>query len=203
MKMNLIVIVMMMWSCSSMLSQETWKKTYGGSAGESSSSITTTPDGGLVLTGSTSSGDGDFRGRAKGGGDIFVIKLDSRGDVQWKKTYGGSGNDYGYSIITTPDSGLVLTGSNASDDGDFEGMFKDSNGSNGSNDIFVIKLDSRGDVQWKKKYGGKGENYGLSITTTSDGGLVLTGATSSNDGDFNGLNKGDVDIFVIKLDSKR
>ena len=83
MKMNLIVIVMMMWSCSVLLSQETWKKTYGGSAGESSSSITTTPDGGLVLTGETSSNDGDFKGRAKGGADIFVIKLDSRGDVQW------------------------------------------------------------------------------------------------------------------------
>ena len=260
--MNLIVIVMMMWSCSVLLSQETWKKTFGGTANEMGESITTTSDGGLVLTGSNASNNGDFKGMNKSSSRaIFVIKLDSLGNVLWKKTYGGSGNDYGYSIITTPDSGLVLTGSyasddgdfegmkkgyndifviklnsrgdiqwkktfggsiagtglsitttpdgglvltgsNASDDGDFEGMFKDSNGSNGSNDIFVIKLDSRGDVQWKKTFGGSEDDVGYSIITTPDSGLVLTGRTSSNDVDFEGMNKGAYDIFVIKLDSR-
>ena len=137
MKMNLIVIVMMMWSCSSMLSQETWKKTYGGTFYEMGQSITTTPDGGLVLTGYTSSNDGDFGGMNKGDYDIFVIKLDSRGDVQWKKTYGGSGSDQGLSITTTSDGGSVLTGGTMSDDGDFEEINRNSR------DIFVIKLDSK------------------------------------------------------------
>jgi hypothetical protein len=141
MKMNLTVIVMMMWSCGVLLSQETWMKTYGGSAGESSHSITTTPDGGFVLTGETSSNDGDFKGRAKGGGDIFVIKLDSQGNIQWKKTYGGSDNEVGLSITTTPDGGLVLTGWTISSDVDFKGMNK------GGEDIFVIKLDSNGNLQ--------------------------------------------------------
>ena len=194
--MNLIVIVMMMWSCSVLLSQETWKKTYGGGGSESCSSIITTPDGGLVLTGSTLSNDGDFEEMNKGVGDIFVIKLDSRGDVQWKKTFGGSNYEWGYSITTTPDGGFVLTGSTLSNDGDFNGMNK------GLEDIFVIKLDSQGNILWKKTFGGSNYEWGYSITTTPDGGFVLTGSTLSNDGDFEEMNKGVGDIFVIKIDSR-
>ena len=161
---------MMMWSCSVLLSQETWKKTYGGTFHEMGQSITTTPDGGLVLTGYTSSNDGDFGGMNKGDYDIFIIKLDAQGNVLWKKTYGGSKYDYGQSITTTSDGGSVLTGTTFSNDGDFNGMNK------GDADIFVIKLDTNGEIQWKKTYGGSGNDYGYSIITTPDSGLVLTGS---------------------------
>jgi len=174
-----------------------WKKTFGGSREEEGTSITTTTDGGYVLTGYTTSNDGDFSGMNKGNWDIFVMKLNSSGDTVWKKTYGGSGDDYGYSITTTNDerSGYVLTGWTVSNDGDFSGMNK------GSGDIFIMKLNSSGNTVWKKTFGGSSDEYGLSITTTNDGGYVLTGYTYSNDGDFSGMNKGNRDIFVMKLDS--
>jgi len=171
-----------------------WKKTYGGSSDEWGYSITTTTDGGYVLTGQTSSNDGDFIGMNKGDIDIFVIKLNSNGEIVWKKTYGGSGIEEGNSITTTTDGGYVLTGWTTSNDGDFSGMYK------GSDDIFVIKLNSSGETVWKKTFGGNSSDRGLSITSTIDGGYVLTGYTTSNDGDFSGMNKGDYDIFVIKLD---
>ncbi len=172
-----------------------WKKTFGGSRDELGNSITTTPDGGFVLTGYTYSNDGDFDGMKKGNRDIFVIKLDSRGNVQWKKTFGGIDLDCGYSITTTPDVGYVLTGWTKSDDDDFKDMNK------GEWDIFVIKLDSVGDIQWRKTLGGNERDYGYSITTIPDGSYVLTGGTNSFDGDFDGMNKGRLDIFIIRLDS--
>jgi len=172
-----------------------WKKTYGGSGGEDGQSIITTTDGGYVLTGNTNSNDGDFGGMSKGGGDIFVIKLNSSGDIEWKKTYGGSNEDYGGSITTTNDGGYVLTGRTYSNDGDFRGMSK------GNYDIFVMKLNSNGDTVWKKIYGGSNVDYGWSITNTNDNGYVLTGWTKSNDIDFSGMNKGGDDIFVMKLDT--
>jgi hypothetical protein len=171
-----------------------WKKTFGGEW-DKGISLSTTEDGGIVVTGTTSSNNGDFKGMNKGSTDIFVIKLNSNGEVIWKKTFGGSNVDFGHSLTTTSDGGLVLTGFTKSNDGDFKGMNK------GDVDIFIIKLNSLGNVEWKKTFGGSEWDWGKSLTTTSDGGLVLTGYTNSNDGDFKGMNKGDVDIFIIKLNS--
>jgi hypothetical protein len=70
----------------------------------------------------------------------------------------------------------------------------------GGSDIFVFKLNSNGDIVWKKTYGGSVDDTGGSIITTI-GEYILTGTTSSNDGDFSGMNKGVSDIFVMKLDS--
>jgi hypothetical protein len=196
MKKNIFVIVMMFWSCCVLLSQETWIKTYGGRGLDNATSITTTPDGGYVFTGGTNSFDGDFKALNMGDIDIFVIKLDSYGDVQWKKTFGGSRDDQVRSITTTPDGGFVLTGGAFSNDGDFKGMNK------GGDDIFVIKIDEQGDVQWKKTFGGSNRDWGQSITTTPDGGYVLTGSTNSYDGDFKGVSKGGYDIIIIKLDTR-
>jgi hypothetical protein len=192
----LVVLVVVIWSTGVLLSQETLVKTFGGNLDDRGYSITATSDEGYVLTGYTGSNDGDFKGTNRSGSDIFVIKLDSRGDVQWSKTFGGSSNDWGTSITTTPDGGYALCGVTYSNDGDFEGMNK------GEEDIFVIKLDSRGDVQWSKTFGGSSNDWGTSITTAPDGGYVLSGETYSNDGDFKGMNKGGLDHIVIKLDSR-
>jgi hypothetical protein len=172
-----------------------WIRTFGGSDYESGYSITTTKDGGYVLNGETNSNDGDFSGMNKGGEDTFVIKLNSNGDTEWIKTFGGSDFETGYSITTTKDGGYLLNGVTNSNDGDFSGMNK------GISDIFVIKLNSNGDIVWKKTFGGSGGESGSSITNTNDDGFVLTGSSSSNDGDFSGMNKGISDIFVIKLNS--
>ena len=126
---------------------------------------------------------------------VLLFTVDGLGQNTWVKTYGGSGDNRGYSIVSTSDGGCILTGETLSNDGDFSGMNK------GGRDIFVIKLNSSGDILWKKTFGGSSDDFGKSITTTSDGGFVLTGGTSSNDGDFSGMNKGASDIFVMKLDS--
>ena len=76
------------------LGQNTWVKTFGGSDRDQGNSILQTSDGGYVLTGWTSSNDGDFSGMNKGRCDIFVMKLNSSGDTVWKKTFGGSVDEW-------------------------------------------------------------------------------------------------------------
>ncbi len=172
-----------------------WNKILGGSGNELGNSITSTSDDGYVLTGTTSSNDGDFNGMNKGNQDIFVVKLDSIGNIEWKKTFGGSGNEQGNTITTTDDGKFLFTGVTTSIDGDFVSLKPEGN------NIFVMLLEPTGDTVWNRTFGGSGFDYGWSITTTTDGGFVLTGRTFSNDGDFSGMNKGSSDLLVMKLDS--
>ncbi|PKD43470.1 InlB B-repeat-containing protein [Rhodohalobacter barkolensis] len=172
-----------------------WNNTFGGSGSEGGQDIIQTTDGGYILTGSTGSNDGDFSDMNRGPNDIFVMKLSSNGDIQWNKTYGGSGNDGGSDIIQIADGRYVLTGYTRSNNGDFSGMNR------GSNDIFVMKLSSNGDIQWNSTFGGTESDVGSDIFQATDGGYVLTGNTRSNDGDFSGMDKGGADSFVIKLSS--
>lgn len=151
-----------------------WNKTFGGSGSESGRSIIQTTDGAYVLTGYTSSNDGDFSGMNKGSSDIFVMNLSQNGEIQWNKTFGGSMGEDGSSIVQTTDGGYVLTGTTRSNDGDFSGMHKYSHFS------FVMKLSQNGEIQWNKPINESFRVSGNSIIQTTDGGYVLTGSSDSN-----------------------
>ena len=147
-----------------------FQKTIGGTNYDRSFYIQQTSDGGYVITGYTHS-------FGAGSNDVFVIKLDSSGNLSWAKTIGGTSEDYSYSIQQTSDGGYVITG------------YTYSFGA-GMSDVFVIKLDSSGNLSWAKTIVNV---YGGSIQQTSDGGYVITGYTYSVARSY--------DVFVIKLDS--
>jgi uncharacterized delta-60 repeat protein len=150
-----------------------WTKTIGGSYSDVANSIIQSSDGGYVVAGWTASfGAGDD--------DIFVVKLDSSGNVVWAKTIGGSSWDEARSIIQSSDGGYVVAGET------------ESFGA-GDDDIFVVKLDSSGNVVWAKTIGGSSYDFANSITQSSDGGYVVAGYTSS-------FGAGG-DIYIVKLDS--
>jgi uncharacterized delta-60 repeat protein len=151
-----------------------WTKTIGGSSYDFAYSITQSSDGGYVVAGETSS-------FGAGNSDIYVVKLDSSGNVQWTKTIGGSSNDGAVSIIQSSDGGYVVAGST------------ESFGA-GSQDIYVVKLDSSGNVVWTKTIGGSSDDVAFSITQSSDGGYVVAGRTPS-------FGAGSYDFYVVKLDS--
>jgi hypothetical protein len=186
-------------------------KKFGGSNIEHSSRIMNTSDGGFILSGVTSSNDGVFKGMSKGGGeDVFIMKLDHRGEFQWNMVFGGSGSDYLHDLSVTQDNGYVLTGRSSSMDGDFKGISKEGvlgvhRDGEGEvlilGDIFVVRLDSLGNVQWKKMFGGSRYDWGQSITSISNNEFVVSGWTFSDDGDFKGLKRGttNTDIFIMKL----
>jgi predicted secreted protein len=151
-----------------------WAKTYGGAAGEEATSIQQTSDGGYIVTGGTKSfGAGDD--------DIWVLKLDSSGNVQWQKTYGGNNDDESSSIQQTSDGGYIVAGGTKCFGA-------------GDDDIWVLKLDSSGNVQWQKTYGGSADDEGGDIQQTSDGGYIVAVSTKS-------FGAGGRDLWVLKLDS--
>ena len=139
-----------------------WSKTYGGGGYDCASSVVQTMDGGYALLGTTDSfGAGDS--------DVWLVKTDANGNIQWNKTYGGPARDLGSSIVQTTDGGLILACSTMSFGA-------------GSWDIWLIKVDALGNMQWNKTFGGtdfdvvEGER---TITQTSDGGYAIAGFTLS------------------------
>lgn len=169
-----------------------WQKSIGGFLDDSGRYIQQTTDGGYVLAGYTFSDNGDVSGN-HGGNDVWAVKLSALGLIQWQKCIGGSGDEYGFAIDQTTDGGYVLTGYTMSNDGDVSG-------NHGGNDAWVVKLSAQGLIQWQKCLGGSGSEYGFAIDQTTDGGYILSGGTSSNDGDVSG-NYGANDAWVVKLSS--
>jgi hypothetical protein len=171
------------------------KKTFGGNSADFGTSITNGVAGEYIIAGNTFSNDGDFLGMQKGGMDGFTMKLDNSGTILWKTVIGGTSSDYVNSVFRIENGGYLIAGNTASNDGDFAGLQK------GQDDIFIIKLSEDGIIEWRKTYGGISNETCTSIAKTTDGGFVLTGYTSSNSGDFAGMNKGNEDIFVMKIDA--
>jgi hypothetical protein len=112
------------------------------------------------------------------------VKLDSSGNVQWTKTIGGGSSffafDYASSIIQSSDGGYVVAGYTYSFGADYS-------------DIYVVKLDSWGNVQWTKTIGGSVTDVAYSIIQSSDGRYVVAGKTL-------GFGAGFADIYVVKMD---
>ncbi len=169
-----------------------WQKTLGGSGFDEAYSIQQTNDNGFVVTGYTNSNDGVVTGN-HGSIDAWVIKLTVNGIIEWQKTLGGTGDDIFNCIQQTNDGGFVAAGSSTSNNGD---VF----GNHGSRDVWVVKLTATGIIEWQKALGGSGIEIANSIQQTIDGGFVIAGATTSNDGDVFG-NHGSVDSWIIKLNT--
>jgi len=151
-----------------------WDKTYGGDGEEYAEALIQTADGGYGIAGSTSS---------KGAGrDVWIIKLDIEGNILWDKTYGGDDKEYAYSLIQTIDGGYTVAGSTG-----YKGA--------GGVDIWILKLDSHGNLLWDKTYGGSGSDRAFSIIQTADGGYAVAGVTESK-------GAGAEDFWVIKLDKQ-
>jgi hypothetical protein len=171
----------------------TWSKTFGGKEEDRLQSVARTIDGGYVVVGFAKSNDGDVTGN-HGDFDALIIKIDAAGNKQWSKLFGGTNADYATSIIETADTGYIVAGYSYSNDGDISG-------NHGGSDGWVMKLDPNGNKQWSKVFGGTLYDDATSIVAASDGGYVMTGTTSSNNGDVTGNHGGGGDGWILKLDS--
>lgn len=118
-----------------------WQKTYGGSFNEVAYAISATPDGGIAVTGSAESHDGDLSCNA-GITDMWIIKLSSTGALEWKKDIGGSSYDIGYAIDALPDGTVVIAGQTCSPQ--VPGYHPSNNGYGSCSDFFILKLSPPG-----------------------------------------------------------
>ncbi len=130
--------------------------------------------------------------------DVFVIKLDTDGNLQWSKSFGGSGDQFGVSISTAANGDAFIIGRM-----DLTMTFGTNTlTAKGSSDVFVAKLAAdTGDSIWRKNYGDASFQYGWDVAATPDGNVAITGQYDGNinfdSGDLG--NKGGRDIFVAKL----
>lgn len=193
-----------------------WQKSFGGSGFDLLQSIKNTKDGGFILAGTSSSNVG-FQKKAscRGVTDFWVIKLDAKGEEQWQKTIGGSGQDELLCAFQTRDGGYMLGGSSSSSPVITES--KDSNEkklldvtpdpyaklekSRGNMDYWIVKLDKNGLVDWQKTYGGEYADLLRSMEQTKDGGYILGGYSNSpQSGDKTESTTGIGDYWIIKID---
>jgi len=115
------------------------------------------------------------------------------GELDWAKSFGGSGEDTAQAIITTEDGGYAVLGFSNSADGDLTSK------TTSVNDYWLLKLDVDGNIEWNRTYGGSKDDRGQGLVQTADGGYALTGYAMSSDGDGS-VNNGFHDNWVIKLD---
>ena len=113
--------------------------------------------------------------------------------IDWETHLGGSGNEWGNSIVQTSDGGYIIAGISESLDGDVSG-------NNGNMDYWIVKLDDQGIVEWENNFGGSNNDRVYSIQEVSGGGFIAAGSSSSSDGDVSD-NNGFTDYWLIKLDN--
>lgn len=173
-----------------------WQNTIGGDNYDYLNSIAQTSDGGYFLGGESISGiSGDKNEANLGIYDYWVIKLNSTGSIMWQNTIGGSQNEHLNSISQTEDGGYILGGESASGiSGDKTEICL------GSQDYWIIKLNSSGGIEWENTIGGINYDYFKSIAQTADGGYLLGGFTTSGISvDKTEACLGFYDYWVIKL----
>ncbi|MFN3967492.1 T9SS type A sorting domain-containing protein [Flavobacterium sp.] len=174
-----------------------WDKTIGGNSLDGLTDFFETNDGNYMVAGaSESSNTGEKTDPSRGGSDIWILKLDTMGNIIWQKTIGGSSGDVLDKIIQTIDGGFMIAGTSSSN---ISG--EKTENSYGLRDYWVIKLDANGVILWQKTIGGSGDDFCETIIETSDGGYLVGGHTDSN---ISGLktenSRGGKDFWTIKLD---
>ena len=173
---------------------EQWQRTIGGNSSNELVYAFQTRDGGYILGGSSSSSPLsilDIKPDAKSvttakadlynkseksrrNMDYWVVKQDKQGVIVWQKTYGGQYADLLRSMEQTTDNGYILAGySNSS----LSGEKTDNN--KGIGDVWVLKINDVGDIQWQNSYGAEGDDQPYVIHQTSDGGYII-GANSNS-----------------------
>jgi len=180
------------------LGNKQWDRRFGGTNYEELHSLQQTTDGGYILGGWSSSGiGGDKTEPSRGSSDYWIVKIDSSGNKQWDKRFGGTDHDELTSLQQTTDGGYILGGWSESDSSGDK-----TQPSRGIYDYWIVKTDALGNIQWDKRFGGTSIEYLRSLQQTTEGGYILAGESHSDaTGDKTQSSRGWEDYWIIKIDS--
>jgi hypothetical protein len=164
---------------SSFTLAQSWEHGYGyfgypDAGGDAGYGIMQADDGNFVCVGFTSS-------LGAGRKDVLIIKTDTSGQMLWQKTVGDTADDFAYGIVQSITGDYYIVGETKSYGA-------------GSNDVFLIKLNSSGDIVWTHTYGGVQSDNAKGILSVSATEIVLAGTTSS-------YGAGGSDVYLLKVDS--
>jgi uncharacterized delta-60 repeat protein len=152
-----------------------WQRTLGGSAFDYGTSIAVDSSGNVYVAGYAYSPSGGAQP------DVLITKYDTSGTIQWQRTLGGSGYDFGYGIAVDSSGNVYITG------------YTDSQGSGGA-DVLIAKYNTSGTIQWQRTLGGANTDVGVDIAVDSSGNSYITGYTASQ-------GSGNNDVLITKYDT--
>lgn len=174
-----------------------WEKSYGFAGNDVGINIKETARGDLIAVGEldvTASGGQGNSGKFQtnhAGGDYWVLKLNSSGNLIWSRFFGGSFTDTAFDINFDSSNNLYIIGSSDSNDSDITN-------NKGSYDFWVVKVDDNGTLIWEKSFGGSEIDQGRAIIKTNTG-FLLVGDTRSSNVDVSN-NNGGADIWTANID---
>ncbi len=153
--------------------EQVWARTYGGGSFDYGRTHTRTSDGGFALGGYTVS-------FGHGQKDIWLVKTDPQGELEWSHAYGGEEMDDCYALVQTGDDGFALAG------------YTTSLGAGGL-DFYLVRTDAEGDQLWQHAFGGEDDEICYALRETRDGGFILAGSTQS-------FGEGQSDYYLVRVD---
>lgn len=156
-----------------------WFKSYGGDKDDYGYDIALTQDDGVVMVGSTVS-------FGMGQRDMYIFKIDKKGDKVIAKTLGELGYDQAHGILQTEDKGFLITGYTNS----YHGRYN-------VEDMVLLRLQSNFNVKWAKTIGGQFSDYGLGVIKSKGGSYLVVGETFS----YNG--RDDKDTYFVKVSDEQ
>ncbi len=138
-----------------------WERRDGGADTEQLYGVAAAPDGGAFVAGHT-------RSVGAGESDLWLQRLDGRGERVWARTLGGPANDRARALAATPEGGVIAAGFSASD------------GARGR-DLWVVRLGPEGTVRWDRRFGGALDDMAYAVAADGAGGAVVGGYERSTD----------------------
>ncbi|WP_116983212.1 T9SS type A sorting domain-containing protein [Emticicia sp. C21] len=169
-----------------------WTKTYGTNQNDWVNEVITCADGGYLMVGGTEANNNDVPGAGNGFIDIYIIKVDATGVLQWQKGLGGANLDEAFSSTQLADGSFIIVGESNSTNGDLAANL-------GEKDGFILRLSNSGSIQWKKQVGGTYSDGLYAIRKSSTGKIYGFGQSNSTLG--NVKPKGSVgDVWITQID---
>jgi len=151
-----------------------WQYTYGSEESDSVDSIIQTSEGGYIATGNTSSSGNTAQ-------DLWILKITSKGEIEWQKVYKGSEPTFANSIQQTPDNGYIVAG-----------CYGKTALIHHNSYAMILKLDSNGQIEWQKILGTTKQDCASCIKPIADGGFIVSGYSG-------GSPIGGADVFLLKI----
>ncbi len=170
-------------SLGKVLPELQWEQTYGGNKQEVIHKMIPAENGYIFV--------GETESKGAGKSDAWLFKTDEEGEMLWERTIGGDDTDILKDIVSTGDGGYILVGSTSSK-------------GKGQSDLWVVKLDEEGIVEWNKTYGSKKTEKGHAIIRKKNGEFVIAGTKHLGSLEVTGGNTNfemDHFIWLLKIDS--
>ena len=173
-----------------------WQRTIGGNNGEYFADLQATGDGGFLLGGDSGSEiSGDKTVGSKGFSDLWVVKINGRGDILWQQTYGGNSEEWFSNFYPSPKGGYMIGAMSGSDPG-----FDKTESNRGDRDFWIFHISEEGEKCWDKTIGGSSTDQPQYGFVDTEANYVLAGWTDSDvSGDKTENSRGGRDGWVVKI----